>query len=242
MRRDSLFKEINLSGLSQADVTLLAEHMIGGNVHSSLAQKLENESQGNPLFVIESLRMLSEKKFLFCSRNKWCISTDDVGIPSKIKDIILHRASSLKPVHKRILEAASVIGPKFEPEILAAILGMDSLQLIEALDEISHVCSLVACEGSHYRFDHAKSRDAIYENVSSALKKAYHGKIAERLEARSAGEQVSDLAYHFSQSGNKQKAVRYSLAAGAEAVSLVLGTEAIGHFKYVLDNTMDDPE
>jgi tetratricopeptide (TPR) repeat protein len=242
MGRASLVREVKLSGLSQTDVGLLAEHMVGGAVQSSLAQKLETESQGNPLFVVESLRMLSEKNSLVFNRDKWCLSTDEVGIPNKIKDIILHRVSRLKPNQKKVLEVASVIGSKFDPELLATVLGMDSLEVIETLDVISQASSLVKCEGTYYRFDHVKSRDAIYDEVSLALKKAYHGRIAERLETNTTNKQVSDLAYHYANAGNKTKALKYSLSAGGEALSFVLGTEAIKHFKYVLDNTADEPE
>lgn len=242
MGRDALFHEIKLSGLSKTDVCLLAEHMVGGTLQSSLAEKLENQSQGNPLFVVESLRMLSEKNCLFMSNNKWCISTDEVGVPNKIRDIILDRLGRLKQNQRRILEVASVIGTKFEPEILAGVLGMDSLEVIETLDGISQASSLIVCDGSRYRFDHVKSRDAIYEGVSPALRRAYHGKIAEKLEASSKKKQVSDLACHFALAGNKEKAISYSLAAGEEALSFVLGTEAIKHFKYVLNNIPDDAE
>lgn len=242
MSRDNLFQEIKLSGLRPTDVALLAENMIGGNVQSTLAQKLENESQGNPLFVVESLRMLSEKNCLTLNRNKWCLSTEEIGIPSKIKDIILHRVSSLKPEQKKVLDAASVIGSKFDLDLLAAVLDLDVLKVIEVLDLISHASSLVSCEGSFYRFDHVKSRDAIYEEISHALKKAYHSKIAHLVEVNSAGIQVNDLAYHYSQAGDKPKAIMYSLAAGQEALSFMLGTEAIKHFRYILDSVGGEPE
>lgn len=241
MRRDSLFQEVKLSGLNRTDVRLLAEHLVGGNVQSSLAEKLENDSQGNPLFIVESLRMLSEKQCLVINKDRWCLSTDEIGVPTKIKDIILNRVNRLKPNEKKLLEVASVVGSKFFPELLASVLDMDNLQVIEILDGISQASSLVSCEGNYYRFDHVKSRDIVYEEISQALKKAYHSKIAERLEATSTTNQVSDLAYHFAQAGNKSKAIKYSLAAGQEALSFILGTEAIKHFKYVLDNVSDDP-
>jgi KaiC/GvpD/RAD55 family RecA-like ATPase len=244
MGRDSLFKEIRLSGLNRTDVTSLAEYMIGGSVQSSLAEKLENESQGNPLFVVESLRMLSEKNCIVLDKNRWCLSTDELGIPTKIKDIILHRVGALKPNQRKILDVASVIGSKFDPELLAEVVGADTLDVLENLDTISQSSSLVVCEGTHYRFDHATSRDALYEEISPPLRKAYHSKIAEKLEISrepNVNPQVSDLAYHYSRAENKAKAVKYSLAAGQEALTGVLGTEAIKHFKLVLDSTIDDP-
>jgi hypothetical protein len=36
--------------------------------------------------------------------------------------------------------------------------------------------------------------------------------------------------------------VKYSITAGEEALTFILGTEAIKHFKYVLNSTADDPE
>ena len=137
MGRDSLFREVKLSGLNQANVGLLAKHMVGGDVQLSLTQKLQDESQGNPLFIVESLRMLSEKNCLIYNKDKWCLSTDDMGIPSKIRDIILHRVSRLTPNQKKVLEVASVIGSKFDPQLLSTVLNMDYLQTIETLDSIA---------------------------------------------------------------------------------------------------------
>jgi len=242
MGRNALFREINLSGLTQTDVGLLAGNMIGGQVQSSFVHKLETESQGNPLFIVESLRMFYEKKCLSLNNDKWCLSTQEVGIPSKIKDIILHRVSRVKPEQKKILEVASVIGAKFDPQFLAEIIGIDTLRVIEGLDEISHLSSLVKCEGNQYSFDHVKSRDAIYSEVSPALRKVYHEKIAQKIEAKPAPKPVSDLAYHYSKAENKPKAIKYSLAAGNQALDLFLGTEAIKHFQYVLDNVSNDPQ
>ena len=54
MGRESLFKEVKLPSLDRTDVSLLAENMVGGRVQSEFAEKLADESQGNPLFVVES--------------------------------------------------------------------------------------------------------------------------------------------------------------------------------------------
>jgi len=95
-------------------------------------------------------------------------------------------------------------------------------------------------EGDFYEFDHAKSRDALYEEISPPLRKAYHCRVAETLESGSKviGKlPISDLAHHYAKAGNKEKAIKYSLAAGKEALALFCGTEAIKHFRYVLEAT-----
>jgi tetratricopeptide (TPR) repeat protein len=244
MRRENLFKEVRLSSLSQNDVSLLAENMVGGRVQSELAEKLASESQGNPLFVVESLRMLSEKGSLVLENNRWRLAIDELGIPTKIKDIILRRVGALKPNQRKIIDLASVMGSKFDPELLGAVSGQNSLEVLETLGAIAQSSSLVVCEGSVYRFDHVKSRDALYEEISPPLRKVYHSRVAERLEAGCKGEKlpVGDLAYHYAQAGNRKKAVKYALAAGEEALALFCGAEAIKHFRYVLDTTAEAAE
>jgi len=59
------------------------------------------------------------------------LSIDELGIPRKIKDIILRRVDALKPGQRKILDLASVIGAKFDPELLGAVLGESSLGLLE---------------------------------------------------------------------------------------------------------------
>ena len=70
-------------------------------------------------------------------------------------------------------------------------LGQDTLELTETLESIAQATSLVCCGEELYSFDHAKSRDAIYEEISPVLKRGYHAKIAEKLEATSKSEQVA---------------------------------------------------
>jgi len=241
MARENLFKEVKMSSLDQSDVSLLAENMIGGRIQSDFAEKIMCESQGNPLFVVESLRMLSEKGNLVQENNRWRLTVDEVGIPNKIKDIILRRVEVLKPHQRKLLDLASVIGAKFDPELLAKLLDQNVLDVLELLSGIAKSTSLVVGEGNYYRFDHAKGRDALYEEISPMLKRAYHGIIAEKLENSWKTEKlpVSDLAFHYARAGNKEKAIKYALAAGEEALALFCGAEAIKQFTYVVNTTED---
>jgi KaiC/GvpD/RAD55 family RecA-like ATPase/tetratricopeptide (TPR) repeat protein len=236
MRREGLLKEIKLSNLEKDDVAALGEKMVGGHLHPEFSNKLAEESHGNPLFVVESLRMLSDQGSLIQDNGKWSLSIDEVGIPDKIKDIILRRVSILRPNQRRILDLASVIGEKFDSELLSAVIGQGSLEVLETLDSIEQFSSLVHFEDNYYKFDHAKSREAIYEQISKPLKKQYHARIAEKMEVRSNGKDlpVNDLAYHFAQAGNRQKAVEYALASGEDALARFSNAEAAKYYSYVL--------
>jgi KaiC/GvpD/RAD55 family RecA-like ATPase/tetratricopeptide (TPR) repeat protein len=244
MRREDLFKQIKVPNLNQTSVSNLAKSMLGSDLQQQFAEKLAEESQGNPLFIVESLRMLHERDELFQEDDKWRLTREDLGIPDKIKDIILQRLSVLLHKQRRMLDAASVIGEKFDAELLAWVLSQDYLEVADALDMIGQATSMVCCEGESYRFDHARSRDAIYDGISPALKRGYHAKVAEKLESTGKNGKLafSELAYHYAQAGNIEKAVKYSLAAGQEALARFSNTEALKHFNYVLHAASDSPE
>ena len=110
--------------------------------------------------------------------------------------------------------------------------------MADVLDMIERATSLVCSEGEQYRFDHARSRDAIYDEISPTLKGAYHGKVAERLESASKDGKLpfSELAYHYAHAGDKEKAVKYALAAGQDALAKWSNAQAIEHFTYALQN------
>ena len=188
--------------------------------------------------------MLAERKSLVQEKDQWRLAVYELGIPSKVKDIILRRMGILKNDQRRILEAASVIGEKFDVELLATVLEQDSLSVLETLNVISRSTSLVCVEGNSYRFDHAKSREALYSEIPTPLRNGYHTRIAERLESKSKNGELplSDLAFHYAQAGNMEKATKYAMTAAQDELGRFSNAEASKHFKFVLNNLPDASE
>lgn len=206
-------------------------------MQQDLARKLVVESEGNPLFVVESLRMLHEHKGIIQEENEWCLASDELGIPSKIKDIIVQRLSCLNFAQRQILDVASVIGEEFDVGLLSAVIGQDSLDVLEMLNVIAHSTALVRVDENRYRFDHSRSREILYEALAPPLKRGYHGRIAEKLEnAKNPVLPFSDLAYHYARAGNNEKAVKYALAAAKDELKRWSNAQAIEHFQYSLQN------
>jgi tetratricopeptide (TPR) repeat protein len=236
MRRENLFSEIKLTLLNQESVCALTRNMLGGNLQPVLAEKLSEESQGNPLFVVESVKMLREQEGIVKEEDFWRMTHDKIEIPEKIRDIILQRLHVLTRNQRKVLDVASVIGERFDAGILASVLGLELSEVLEILDIIGQATGVVRCAQDFYKIDHSRSREAIYGEISPVLRKMYHGKVAERLEKmRKSGDLLaSDLAYHFVEAGNTDKAVKYSLAAGREALARWSNEEAIEHFSFVI--------
>ena len=245
MGREDLFKEIKLADLNQDDVGRVAESMLGGSLDQDFVEKLAKESRGNPLFIIESLKLLSEHGSFIHEHNQWRVNVDKLDIPTKVKDIILRRVSALKSDQRRVLDVASVVGDVFDPELLGIVLNQDSLQVLETLNAISQSNSLVSCEKNYFTFDHAKSREVLYEEIRLPLRIGYHNRIAERIESRDQllkNVHASDLAYHYTQAGNLEKAIKYSLVAGKEALAGFSNAEALKHFTYILQAISEKSE
>jgi tetratricopeptide (TPR) repeat protein len=239
MKRENLVTDIKLTSLNEIEVGKVAEDMLKGVLHPDVISKLANESRGNPLFVVESLRMLTERKELAKKNETWQLQVNDFGVPSKFKDIILRRLGTLKFSQRRILDAASVIGEKFDAELLSTILNQDYLEVLETLNVIAQLTSLVCVEESSFRFNHAKLQETIYEEIPLPLRNGYHIRIAESLENTNAISRLpfSEIAHHYFQAGNTEKAVKSALSAGEDAFARWSNIEAIKHFSFVLQNT-----
>ena len=240
MRRQDLIKEINILNLDENGVSNLARSMLSGDLQQEFTDKLTKESLGNPLFIVESIRMLNESRCIIQENDKWRL-TGIIQIPLKIKDIILQRLESLSGAQRDVLEAAAVIGGAFNETVLSAVLERESIEIIKILDSIAKYTSLVHCAGELYSFDHARTRETVYEEISAALRRGYHAKVAQKLESISK-DKFGDITYHYTQAGNKSKAVQFALAAGQDALSKWSNVEAIEHFSFVIQTVGTNPQ
>jgi tetratricopeptide (TPR) repeat protein len=243
MGREDLFKEIILSGLNQAEVGEIAENMLGGKVDEEFVRKLTQETKGLPLFVIESIRTLYTHESFIQENYVWHTKVQSFGIPPKVKDVILRRLDFLEPNQRKILDAASLVGEKFNPILVAHVLHQDSLEVLQSLNTMVKSTFLVYAEENCYKFEHAKICEVISGEISEPLKRLYHLKIAENLEKLSETKlPVNELAYHYAQAGDQRKSIKYSLEAGKDALTRFSNVEALNHFSYVLQVIADDPK
>ena len=120
------------------------------------------------------------------------------------------------------------------------MLGQERIQILEKLNLIASNTSLIKYENDSFSFDHAKSREIIYDGLPSPLKIGYHTLIGERLEALGKNEKknvANDLAYHYEKAGNAHKTLTYSLLAGREALAKFSNLEAKKYFVARINNS-----
>jgi DNA-binding SARP family transcriptional activator/Tfp pilus assembly protein PilF len=189
-------------------------------------QRLYEETEGIPLFLIATLQHFFEEGALKITGKVWVTDIEDISsnyrellIPPTVKDLIVRRLSRLSEPEQKLLELASVIGRTFEfPLLERAWEGNgDCLRTLEGLIR-AHV--LVERQ-DRYAFSHDKIREVVYEGMSLPRRQQLHRRVLEALENVYAGESETQAvlrAQHAYHGGQWKKALEYSLQALTKAV------------------------
>jgi class 3 adenylate cyclase/tetratricopeptide (TPR) repeat protein len=168
---------------------LLAERLLPDDARDELLAKTE----GNPLFVEETIRMLVDD------------GPDGAGgIPDTVQALIAARIDRLPPEQKKLLQRASVIGRIFwagalarlAPEVEELDTQLEELLLRDFL--LSEPRSTISGETA-YRFKHVLIREVAYGGLSKSARANHHARFAEWLQERAGEELLEIRAFHLDQ-------------------------------------------
>ena len=235
--REPVTRRIHLSGLSRDEVGRLAEATAGAAPPEGLVAALHAETEGNPLFVGEIVRLLDAEGRLAAE------SAAAVPIPASVREVIGRRLRRLSGECRRVLSLASVLGREFGLvglERVADYTGID--KLLTVLDEAiaARVVEEIPGALGRLRFGHALIRDTLYEEIPATHRIRLHRRVAEVLEGLYAGSpdaHLAELAHHFSMAvpaAGTDKAIEYSRRAGDRAAGLLAYEEAVRLYETAL--------
>jgi tetratricopeptide (TPR) repeat protein len=216
----------------------------------SLKRTLIERTEGNPLFLEESVRSLAETKALIGERGAYRLAQDAklIQVPATVQAILAARIDRLPPEEKRLLQAASVIGKDVPLELLLAIAelaeedlrrGLAHLQAAEFLYEISLFPDLA------YTFKHALTHEVTYGGLLQERRRDLHARIVDAIETLHRdrlGEQIERLAHHAVRGEVWEKAFAYLREAGTKAAGRSAHREAVPHFERALAVLQHLPE
>ena len=232
MGREDLFTRLDLSRLRRESLEEFLSSMFGDcDFGDEFINRTYGETEGNPLFIIELMKLLVEENAVRTDNGTWRLFRDleGVNMPSKIYDIVVRRLSRLQKEHRRVLDHASVIGEIFESGILSTSLDISRVRLLELLRELEQIHRLIHTYDGGFRFNHSKIKEVLYSEIPEELRREYHSVVASSIEAlnkENLGEVVGDLAFHYLQCGNEEKALTYLIEAGKRAQTEYSNEEA----------------
>ena len=229
---------VSLSRLSRATVQELVQSAASNTaISKELAERLYQETEGLPFFLVEYLTALT-KDIPGSGESDW-------SLPGGVRDLLQSRLVSVSETGWQLLTAASVMGRSFDFDTLREASGRSEEETVTALEEligqglVTEVRSAAGDRSLIYDFNHEKLRALVYEQTSLARRRLLHRRIAEVFAGRMRGYRDSatiagQIAHHYQMAGNDSLAAEYYRLAGERARSLYANTEALAHLRLAL--------
>ncbi len=204
-----------LAPLGDDDVETLAEAVGGSPPGESLRRQLSG-ARGNPFYVIELLRALRQEEELFLHAGR--VEVGGLGLPPSLRLMLLRRLSYLTEETLALLRVASVLGSSFAVPDLGLATGRSAVELMPFIDEATKA-GVLGEAGPRLAFRHDLLRDAIYGDLSPALRAGLHLEVGRALAA--AGAPAIQVAEHLALGASRgdRQAVRWLHDAAREALS-----------------------
>ena len=235
LAQQQLVERLTLKGLHDTDVAQLSQRLTGHELSDELVHAIREDAGGNPLFVQELVRHLSESDQ---AGGVLSLARDDV--PEGVRDVVNLRLARLSDACVRLLTLAAVIGAEFELAPLEQVSDLQGEDLASALDEaVAAGLVLEAAQGDQERlaFSHALVKRTLLGRLSHAHRRRIHARLAAVLEASHKDEALLEIAHHLCEAlplADREHALDYTTRAAEQAILGLAYSEAVDLFTRAL--------
>ena len=228
LRRTGRLQELDLGPLGVDSTAELAGRILGGAPAASLARALYDRTGGVPFFVEELTAALAASANTVAGVEGLELPPgEDVPLPDSVRDALLVRLEELSSPVRGSLEVASVIGLRFDLELVAEVSGS-----VELGDAVSHGL-VVEPEPGLAEFRHSLTREAVYQNLPWLRRRELHRRVAESLEWRGAPPGL--LAEHLLACRELDRARQALIAAAERSCAVHAYRDAAGSIRQALE-------
>ena len=256
MERTVPLTRLQLDRLTPEDILRLLQALGGaGGKDGGRAADLERfgqwlfaETEGQPFYLMETLKVLLERGALACRPSEEGGWTLDVTaamehetvrrgfFPPSVREVIVARLDRLSPHAFALLVAGAVLGQGTTFERLCQVADLTEEDGLPALDEVLHSGLLHESErkagpmtAGRYVFAHQKIRAIVYAEAGEARRRIFHRRALQALQASAVP--AADLAYHALSAGLTEPAFHWSLVAGDEAMRVFAVRDALTFYE-----------
>jgi tetratricopeptide (TPR) repeat protein len=240
--RQRLLETVQVKNLSREETTELIKQTFGEQTISpEFADLLHHRTGGNPFFVEEVLRSLVEDGIIFRTKEKWDRKPiQEIILPESVRSVLKSRLARLQPETLNALSMASVIGSEFDFEVLREVSQLEEDTLLQRLEAAfsAGLVQQVPRQRTIFKFSDDRIKELLLNDLIPIRKAKYHFRIAEAMQkvySKNLEGQAESLANHFSEGGDTEQTVRYSIMAGNRNVAVYAYEQAIQNFKGALD-------
>jgi tetratricopeptide (TPR) repeat protein/KaiC/GvpD/RAD55 family RecA-like ATPase len=249
LKRERLPQSVSLKRMSLDDISEMTKQILEqDDIPQEFCQLVYEKTRGNPFFAEEVINSLKEEEIIYREENRWKIKEiTEIEFPDTVKNLIKARIGRLDDEHQHVLTMASLVGNDFTFEALQGVIGLEEDKLRKIVDELLKTGLL------KHRVIHGEDvcsfadiivRDVVYEEIGTFERKKLHrvvGTALEKTYAQKADEHLGELALHFLEGGDKDKALGYFLKAGEKAQKIYANAEAVSYLQSAL-RLLDEKE
>ena len=236
----SYHNQVTLNRLSNRESLAMVTHLLSTEkIEKKLEELILEKTEGVPFFIEEFVRSLSDQKVINIQGDEYFLLKDieNVIVPSTIQDVIMARVDSLKEDTKNVLQTGAVIGREFSRELIQEATRLSEKELLSYLS-ITKDSELLYERGIYpqvsYIFKHALTQEVVYNSLLSKKRNEIHeaiGKAIESIHSSKLDEFYELLAFHYSKSGNPEKAYEYLKLSGSKSTKNYSNWEAYRFYK-----------
>jgi class 3 adenylate cyclase/tetratricopeptide (TPR) repeat protein len=226
---------IHVNNLSKSETSRLVRRLLGGAASTSLATVLASRSGGNPLFLYEFVRSLTETGILGGTIDRRILlkETWEATAPLSVAAIIAERIDGLPSDLREAVLAASVLGEQFSIDMLAKVTDLSVIEIRKRLRflERAQVIQPTTPEGV-YDFVHGLFQEVAYATLLKRRRQKLHEAAFKALTNTPSTEPaIEQLAHHAFNGGVWPEALKYCWLAGRRAAARWSHREAVTHLE-----------
>ena len=204
-----------------ATADLVSSMLDGEPVSEAFAGFLHERTDGLPLAVEETVRLMADRADLERRADGWVRRhLADVKVPPTVRDAVLERADRVRPRALAVLRAAAVLAEPATEPVLMAVAGLAGDEARASLCEALSCGLLTEISGGQVlAFRHALAARAVYEAAPGPLRREMHHRAGRALQGIPSVTPVQ-LARHFREAGDVNLWCRH----GEQAADLALAS------------------
>ncbi|MFH0766155.1 MAG: tetratricopeptide repeat protein, partial [Calditrichota bacterium] len=169
----------------------------------------------------------------------------EIQVPDSLSSLIMSQLDRLSPQVKLTLTVAAVVGRRFAQEIVVGSYPVQSDETViaESVEELKNLDLVNETKDDdfyNYIFKNLLTRDVAYDSLLFAHRREYHRRVGlclEGLHEHSLKEWYDELARHFYQSEDDERAGKYLNLAGDKAYDLYANAPAEDYYTKGLERT-----
>jgi class 3 adenylate cyclase len=219
-QRSRLAQLIELEPLAPDGVARMVSSIFDNtNVGAEFRDFMHARSEGNPFVLEEMLKAAVDRGDIFRDEADWQRKPiAELRIPETVRDTILLRVERLDAGQAEILRCAAILGRSFEYQTLIRLSSQNRIAVEAALQTAVQQQLLEEEPGSagRYRFRHALTQEAIYDDMSAPTRERLHAAAADVLVERPETPRA-EVAFHLRNANRWQEAIRVTMEAAAAA-------------------------